>query len=128
MNNEYKKGFIEAIDGVLKIVKDAEKELKELEEYDPCRYDLKLIENAILGLKISFFENYYENEEEKEQDKRIFKEIETLREIGNREKDSHGIIITEEDVENESKLTPLQNNSYIDRVEVKIDNDPYPTK
>lgn len=58
MNNEYKKGFIEAINGVLGILKDAE---KELQEDDIVQYDIKLIENKVLGLKISFFENYYES-------------------------------------------------------------------
>lgn len=59
MNNVYKKGFIEAIDGVLGILKNSVRELEGDDE--SFMYELKKIENEVLELKISFFENYLES-------------------------------------------------------------------
>lgn len=68
MNTDYKKGFIEAIDGALKVLSNREKKFEEekYEEDDLLPYELKKIENSVLGLKISFFENYYENSKKEE--------------------------------------------------------------
>jgi len=62
MNREYKKGFLEAIDGVLDILNTTNIDYKK----DNITYNLLLknIENEVLGLKIAFFETYYEDCEE----------------------------------------------------------------
>jgi len=68
MNNEYKKGFLEAIDGVLGIIRNIQKGFEEekYEEDDSFPYELQKIENAVLSLKISFFEDYLSNKDESE--------------------------------------------------------------
>lgn len=58
MNNEFKKGFLEAIDGVLDIINESGQELDK--ENKAFKYELKKLENSVLGLKVSFFESYYE--------------------------------------------------------------------
>ncbi len=59
MNNEYKKGFIEAIDGVLGLLKNTV--VDEEEDYLSFRLLLKNLENSVLSMKVNFFENYLES-------------------------------------------------------------------
>lgn len=59
MNNDYKKGFLEAIDGVLDILNETNVDLDK--EKLVLKMMLKNIENSVLGLKVAFFESYYEN-------------------------------------------------------------------
>lgn len=59
MTQEYKKGYLEAIDGVLEILNDSGQELDK--ENRAFKYELKKLENSVLGLKVDFFETYYQS-------------------------------------------------------------------
>lgn len=63
MNNEYKKGFLEAIDKVLSRLKESQAEFVNDDEFNLIYYT-KLIENKILSLKIQLFEKDWEEEQE----------------------------------------------------------------
>lgn len=57
MNKEYKKGFLEAIDAILEILKNSERDLDE-----SFIYEIRTLENLVLKLKNEFFEKYYDKE------------------------------------------------------------------
>ena len=104
MNKEYKKGFMEAIDGVLNILKESQEEFVHEDEINLIYYT-KLIEAKVLKLKISFFENYYDSPTElkiegTEENKELLKELINRSYMIQRESK----LINQE----EEQLTPLQ--------------------
>lgn len=96
MNNDYKKGFLEAIDGVLDILNEAGLELDK--ENRAFKYELKKLENSVLGLKVAFFESYYVEEDKLD-----------LKKIGEILKDNPPRIMTEEQFDNESRRAQEKN-------------------
>ena len=110
MNNEYKKGFMESIDGVLNILKESQEEFVHEDEINIIYYT-KLIEAKVLKLKISFFENYYNSDKEnnylEETPEETLNRVELLKKIRDRNQKGElkffGIEIPEEDSQDEKQ-------------------------
>ena len=102
MNNEYKKGFLEAIDGVLEIIVYSGVELEK--ENKTFKYELNKLENSVLGLKVAFFETYYENLDESD-------------EILEKEDDEYGpLIISKENILKYCEKNGLTLEEYTERL------------